>query len=146
MKVLIQSFSYPQTGYPEDKTGKGGGFVFDCRAIDAYNYSIRENKDAPVGHFHLTGLDIQISNVLDNDEETQRFFQAAWTMVSLDIAKCLRRGFLVMTVNFGCTAGQHRSVYLAERMRRKIEEIFPEVELELNHLEREDWPNKEKGA
>ena len=116
MKVLIQSFSFKRTGYPKDKTGKGGGFVFDCRAIDAYDYSVQKNPNAPFPHMHLTGLDREISGVLDRDPDTQRFFQAIWVLVSLDIVKCLRRDFKVMTVNFGCTAGQHRSVYLAERL------------------------------
>src|SRR3989344_4307039 len=73
VKVLIQSFSYRRTGYPVDKTGKGGGFVFDCRAIDAYDYSSGDNPGTPFKHMDLTGLDPEISNVLDEDMETQKF-------------------------------------------------------------------------
>jgi len=140
VKVLIQSFSFKRTGYPKDETGKGGGFVFDCRAIDAYDHT-NQLPGAPYEHMHLTGLDDRVMIVLEKDVETQDFFQAAWTMVRLDIDKCLRRGFEVMTVNFGCTAGQHRSVYLAERLAERIKIIFPEVRIELIHLEKEHWPN-----
>ncbi len=63
-------------------------------------------------------------------------------MVKFDIEKCLRRGFNVMTVNFGCTAGQHRSVYMAEKMAQCIKLFFPGVEVELVHLERPYWPIK----
>ncbi|MDP3792148.1 MAG: RNase adapter RapZ [bacterium] len=140
MKVLIQSFSFLRTGYPEDKTGKGGGFVFDCRAIDAFDYSLRDNPDAPFPHMHLTGLDAEIADVLDKDSDTQEFFQAAWTMVRLDIEKCLKRGFKIMTVNFGCTAGQHRSVYMAEHLAKRIRNNL--IEVELVHLEQPYWPTK----
>ncbi len=142
MRVLIQSFSFKRTGYPEDKTGKGGGFVFDCRAIDAYDYTSGYSQNAPFPHMHLTGLDFQVSDALDKDSDTQNFFEAAWVMVKFDIEKCLRRGFNVMTVNFGCTAGQHRSVYLAERLAASIGQVYPEVEVDLIHLERVHWPKK----
>ncbi len=137
MKVLVQSFSYKRTGYPVDKTGKGGGFVFDCRAIDAYDYTLGE-LNAPFPHMHLTGLDSEVVSALDGDLDTQEFFQAAWTMVRLDIEKCLRRGCEIMTVNFGCTAGQHRSVYMAERLARRIKDNL--IEVELVHLEQSHWP------
>jgi len=142
VKVLIQSFSYKRTGYPVDKTGKGGGFVFDCRAIDAFDYTLKENPDAPFPHMHLTGLDPEVSGALDRDADTQEFFEAVWTMVRLDIEKCLRRGFNIMTVNFGCTAGQHRSVYLAERLASMIRLSL--VEVELIHLEQSQWPVKQQ--
>lgn len=142
LKVLVQSFSFKRTGYPADKTGKGGGFVFDCRAIDAFDYALRENPNAPFPHMHLTGLDVEVADALDNDMDTQVFFINACAIVKLNIKKCLRRGFDIMTVNFGCTAGQHRSVYLAERFAKYVEFIFPEVEVELVHLERFHWPTK----
>lgn len=65
-------------------------------------------------------------------------------MVRLDVEKCLRRGFEIMTVNFGCTAGQHRSVYMAERLAERLKFRF--VEVELVHLERAYWPTKSSGA
>lgn len=141
MKALVQSFSYRNGGYPIDKTGKGGGFVFDCRAIDAYDYDSRSNPDAPFPHFNLNGRDHKIvTDALDKDVSTQDFFRAVWFMVEMDIKKCLRRDFKVMTVNFGCTAGRHRSVYMAERLAKKIKIVFPEVEVELKHLEECRWP------
>lgn len=145
MKVLIQSFSFKRTGYPVDRTGKGGGFVFDCRAIDAFDYALKDNPKASFSHMHLTGLNPEIANALDRDLDTQKFFQAAWVMIKLNIEKCLRRDFKIMTVNFGCTAGQHRSVYLAECLAKEIKLTFPEVDVELVHLERLCWPeNKAK--
>ena len=143
MKVLIQSFSFQRTGYPKDETSKGGGFVFDCRAIDAFDYSLRDNPSAPFPHMHLTGLDPEVANTLDRDSDTQVFFHSACAMVEFDIQKCLRRGFKIMTVNFGCTAGQHRSVYLAECLARLIGQSHPEVEVELVHLEKSHWPDKQ---
>lgn len=140
MKVLIQSFSFNRTGYPEDKTGKGGGFVFDCRVIDAFDGSIVGNSEIPFPYMHLTGLDPLVKGALDRDSNTQIFFIGACTMVGLGIDKCLRRGFEIMTVNFGCTAGQHRSVYMAEYLARLIRRGYPEVEVELVHLERSHWP------
>lgn len=146
MKVLIQSFSFKRTGYPIDQTGKGGGFVFDCRAIDAFDYSLKDNPEAPFPHMHLTGLDAEVAGALDRDMDTQVFFLNACTMAKMDIGKCLRRGFDVMTVNFGCTAGQHRSVYLAERLANLVKQNYPEVEVELVHLERSYWPKNNQGA
>ena len=140
MKVLIQSFSFKRTGYPVDGTGSGGGFVFDCRAIDAFDYSVKDDPDAPFPYMHLTGLDPEVVSILDQDSDTQEFFKAVWTMVKLGIEKCLRRGFRVMTVNFGCTAGQHRSVYLAERLAARLRPSL--IEVELVHLERSYWPQK----
>ena len=142
MKVLIQSFSYKNTEYPFDTTGKGGGFVFDCRAIDAFDYSLRNNPVAPPYWFNFTGQDPEVSAPLDRDIETQEFFNSAFALVKLDISECLRAGISVMTVNFGCTAGQHRSVYMAERLAREIKLAFPQVEFELVHLERLHWPPK----
>ena len=141
LKVLVRSFSYRRTGYPIDKTKNKGGFVFDCRAIDAYDYESRNNPDAPFEHENLNGRDHKVViDALDKDVGTQDFFKAVWFMVKMDIEKCLRRDFKVMTVNFGCTAGRHRSVYMAERLAREIKEIFPKVEIELLHLEEFRWP------
>jgi len=140
LKVLTQSFSFRRTGYPKDETGHGGGFVFDCRAIDAFDPLLRDNPNAPFPHMHLTGLDLEVSHILDEDLGTQKFYQAVWTMVEMNILKCLSRGFGVMTVNFGCTGGQHRSVYMAERLARTIRNEFPEVDIELIHREKNYWP------
>ncbi|MDP3697709.1 MAG: RNase adapter RapZ [Candidatus Taylorbacteria bacterium] len=108
-------------------------------AIGVYDYPL-DTADISFPHMHLTGLDPEVAGTLDRDSNTKRFLQAAWTMVELDIMKGLKRDFSIMTVNFGCTAGQHRSVYLAERLAGIIKNEFPEVEIELVHLERSHWP------
>lgn len=141
MIVLIQSFSFRRTGYPRDNTGKGGGFVFDCRAI-----GVEHVEGSSVDVMELTGLDSRVIEVLDKDSDTQEFFRAIWTMVRLNLIRCLKRNFKVMTVNFGCTAGQHRSVYMAERLARDIRDTFPDVNVELNHIERPYWPEGIQGA
>ena len=143
MKVLIQSFSFNRTGYPIDKTGKGGGFVFDCRAIDAYDYSLSDTLDARFPHMHLTGLDPEIVDTLNKDPCTQKFYEAVCMLVLMNLDKCLRRDYKIMTVNFGCTAGQHRSVYLAELLAEDLVLAFPDLEIELVHLERAHWPKKD---
>ncbi|OGN02198.1 MAG: hypothetical protein A2655_02650 [Candidatus Yanofskybacteria bacterium RIFCSPHIGHO2_01_FULL_43_42] len=141
MKVLVQSFSYVRTGYPADKTGKGGGFVFDCRTIDVFDASGGYTYDSPPAVLYfVTGQSPVIKEALDKNVEAQEFFDAVWDLVEMDIAKCLRRGFNIMTVNFGCSAGHHRSVYMAEKLVREINKKFPDVECELIHLERAHWP------
>lgn len=134
MKVLVQSFSFLKTGYPEDKTGHGGGFVFDCRT--------NANPGIIESCMRLTGLDKPVSNLLDKDEGVECFFSGVWILVSQSIIKCIDRNFKIMTVNFGCTGGQHRSVYFAERLAQRVRSVFPEVEVELIHLERSHWPKK----
>lgn len=141
MKVLIQSFSYRRTGYPVDRTGKGGGFVFDCRAIDAFDGSDVGDSQVQFPYMHLTGLDPEVVSALDRDSKTQAFFEAVWTMVEIDIEKCLRRGFDIITVNFGCTQGQHRSVYMAELLAKRIR--LNRIEVELVHLEEAHWPKRD---
>lgn len=143
MKVLIQSFSYLRTGYPVDRTGKGGGFVFDCRTIDVFDDPTRRDRSNPFPFMHLTGQSDLVRNALDSNPEAKKFFDALWILIEMEIQTCLRFGFEIMTVNFGCTAGQHRSVYMADRLDRNIRMTFPAVEVELVHLEQSSWPKND---
>lgn len=142
MKVLVQSFSYLRTGYPKDTTGKGGGFVFDCRTIDVFDDPAPGNNRVEFPFMHLTGRDPVITDALNNNKVAGEFFYHVWSLVSMDILKCLKYQFPVMTVNFGCRAGQHRSVYMAERLAKVIGMAFSNegVEVELIHLEQAYWP------
>ena len=142
MKVLVQSFSFRRTGYPKDEVGKGGGFVFDCRAIDVFDDPDRGERRAPFPFMHLTGKDSPVIDALDKNPRAQIFFNSVWTLVELNIERCIELGYEHVTVNFGCVGGQHRSVYMAERLTRRIGLFFPrdKVVVELKHLERAHWP------
>lgn len=130
MKVTLQSFSYKK-GIPSDPSGNGGGFIFDCRGI--YNPGRIEQYKTQ------SGLDEPVIAFLNDQEEMQVFLEHAISLVEMSIRNYLKRGFDHLQVGFGCTGGQHRSVYAAERMFKFIIIEFPEVKIELNHTNRENW-------
>jgi aminoglycoside/choline kinase family phosphotransferase len=131
LTVTVRSFSYKQ-GYPEESTAHGGGFVFDCRAL--HNPG-RYEEFKP-----LCGLDAAVIEFLEREEAVETFFGAVWTMVSGAVAAYLERGFEHLSVGFGCTGGQHRSVYFAERLARTLRSRFPEISVEVLHRESQRWP------
>lgn len=109
MKVSIMSFSFKR-GLPKDSTGNGGGFVFDCRAMPNpfWNETLRG----------YTGCDKPVCNFFARFPETvEPFLVAAEMLVRQSIEQYKRDGRDHLQVAFGCTGGQHRSVYFAERIR-----------------------------
>lgn len=126
LTLKVISFSYKK-GYPEDKTGNGGGFMFDCRAI--------HNPGRYEEYKTLTGRDEKVISFLEKTEETGRFIDNAIKMVSPSIERYLKRGFTSLQVGFGCTGGQHRSVYCAESFARIIAEKYPDIKVILVHRE-----------
>jgi RNase adaptor protein for sRNA GlmZ degradation len=130
MKVTILSFSYKR-GLPEDKTGNGGGFVVDCRAMPNpyWDESLRG----------CTGRDKPICDFFDRyKDKVDRFLGAAETLVRLSICEYLNDGRDHLQVAFGCTGGQHRSVYFAERMAERLKGIEG-VEVEVVHTAKPCW-------
>jgi RNase adaptor protein for sRNA GlmZ degradation len=119
------SFSYKK-GIPEDKTVNGGGFVFDCRAVN--------NPGRHAQYAALTGLDAEVATYLENDGEILQFLQDAYNLADRAVARYLERGFTDLMVAFGCTGGQHRSVYSAENMAKHLNDKFG-VEIFLEHRE-----------
>jgi len=127
LTVTIQSFSY-KLGLPEDYTGNGGGFIFDCRCI--HNPGRYEEYKA------LTGLDQPVRDFLKADGEIDEFLSNAIQLVEQSVEKYLNRGFDNLQVNFGCTGGQHRSVYCADQLSRHLKQRFTQkLKVIINHRE-----------
>jgi len=131
LTVLLYSFSY-RRGYPEDVSGHGGGFVFDCRALP--------NPGRLPEFRQLTGHDPGVRAFLEARDETSQFWDSVSGLVGAQIRTYLGRQFSALTVSFGCTGGQHRSVYFAERLAAHLREEFPEVGVRLHHREQPYWP------
>lgn len=125
LTVEVQSFSY-RDGCPEDCSGNGGGFVFDCRGL--------ENPGRYVRYRQMTGRDAPVKEFLESGGEMERFLSGVYGLTDPHIEKFLSRGFTHMQVNFGCTGGQHRSVYAADRMAGHIKSKYPGVRVTLRHL------------
>ena len=123
--VKVYSFSFKK-GIPADDSGNGGGYVFDCRAVNNPGKYERYN--------HVTGRDEPVIKFLEDDGEIFPFLDAAYRLVDASVKRYKDRGFTSLMVSFGCTGGQHRSVYAAEKMAEHINEKFG-VEVRLIHRE-----------
>lgn len=127
LSVTVRSFSYKR-GVPIDPFGNGGGFVFDCRAV--------HNPGRYEQYRRLTGRDAPVIRFLEEDGEINEFLNHSSSLVDASVERYIKRGFSSLTVDFGCTGGQHRSVYSAEFMARHLHEQFPQIRIVLHHRER----------
>lgn len=109
--VRIFSFSFHQ-GLPKDEGGHGGGFVFDCRALP--------NPGREERFKELTGRDAPVIDYLRQQEGAHQFFSSVMALVDSSVSNYQSRGFKSLTVSFGCTGGQHRSVYMAELLAKEL--------------------------
>ena len=91
----------------------------------------------------LTGLDQPTIEFLEGRSEVEDFWKRIRDLVDSHVAEYRRRGFSSLSIHFGCTGGQHRSVYFAERMARHLRAEHPDVEVSLVHRESADWPRRD---
>ena len=123
--VKVMSFAYKK-GIPDDTTGNGGGYVFDCRAI---NNPGKYDRYKP-----FIGLDKPVILFLEEDGEILTFLKHVYALVDASVKRYMERGFTNLSVCFGCTGGQHRSVYAAQHLAEHLNEKFG-VEINLIHRE-----------
>lgn len=123
--VRVYSFSY-RKGIPEDTSGNGGGYVFDCRST--------HNPGRYQPYKHLTGLDEPVIRFLEDDGEITTFLESVYKLADAHVARYIERGFTSLMFSFGCTGGQHRSVYSAQHLAEHIHEKFG-VEVQVIHRE-----------
>jgi HEAT repeat protein len=129
LMVEINSFSYKR-GIPLDLSENGGGFVFDCRAI--------HNPGRYEQYKKLTGLDPEVQEFLSQNGEAYEFVYNAYHLIEPSIKNYIDRKFTNLMINFGCTGGQHRSVFCAEKMKDILENAFGEnIDITLKHREME---------
>ena len=125
LRVRIFSFSYKK-GIPEDESGNGGGYVFDCRST--------HNPGRYEPYKQLTGLDAAVIRFLEDDGEILTFLESVYRLADAHVERYMQRGFTDLMFSFGCTGGQHRSVYSAQHLAEHLNQKYG-IEVELCHRE-----------
>jgi len=123
--VRVYSFSY-RKGIPEDESGNGGGYVFDCRST--------HNPGRYEPYKNLTGLDEPVIRFLEDDGEILTFLESVYRLADAHVRRYIQRGFTSLMFSFGCTGGQHRSVYSAQHLAEHIHSKFG-IEVHICHRE-----------
>jgi aminoglycoside/choline kinase family phosphotransferase len=134
LEVRISSFSY-RNGIPADETNNGGGFVFDCRALpNPGNQKVFEC---------LNGTDKPVIDFFEKEDEVKKFTENIFKIIEQSVEKYIHRNFNSLQVAFGCTGGQHRSVFLAEMLAKHLESKY-KIKIILTHINRLNWkkPNE----
>lgn len=132
--VRVHSFSYKK-GIPPDNSGNGGGYVFDCRGI---------LNPGRIAQFKTqTGRDKGVKDFLEQQTRMLEFLNSVFDIVDISVEDYIRRGFESLSVSFGCTGGQHRSVYAADALARHLRNKF-KVKVEVRHVEQDakNWINQ----
>ena len=125
LEVQVFSFSYKK-GIPEDTSGNGGGYVFDCRGM--------HNPGRYERFKQSTGRDADVIAFLEERGEVRRFMDQVYCLVDPHVERYISRGFSHLQVCFGCTGGQHRSVYCAEALARHLQRKY-RIRIRLTHRE-----------
>ncbi len=129
LNIQLVSFSYKQS-LPVDDSDNGGGFLFDCRCLP--------NPGRLPEYKKLSGIDEDVITYLEKQPTVDLFFQHSATLVDLAIDNYLERGFTHLLIGYGCTGGQHRSVYNAERLAKKLS-TNSRLAIQLEHLNQSRW-------
>ena len=127
--VRINSFSYKKN-IPQDENGNGGGFVFDCRGL--------LNPGRFTEFKTLSGKDKEVMDFLEQKTKMNEFLNSVFDMVDISVEDYMQRGFPNLMINFGCTGGQHRSVYAAEQTANHLKNKY-KVNVVINHFNKENW-------
>jgi aminoglycoside/choline kinase family phosphotransferase len=128
LTVRVMSFAYKK-GIPHDPSGNGGGFVFDCRALN--------NPGKYDRYKAFTGLDQNVIEFLQKESTIDKWLESVYALVDESVKRYKDRKFTDLMVCFGCTGGQHRSVYAAERLAEHVNKVH-NVRVELSHREQPD--------
>lgn len=135
LNINIRSFSYRRE-IPKDPSGNGGGFVFDCRGI---------LNPGRIEKFKTkTGRDAEVIAYLENETRMPAYLQGVYTVIDISIEDYIHRNFTHLEINFGCTGGQHRSVYAADQTAQHIQQKYPDAVVQLHHViqEEKNWINE----
>lgn len=127
LTVTVGSFSYKK-GLPVDSSGNGGGFIFDCRALP--------NPGRYEAYRQFTGKDLPVIEFLRDDPAVEQFLAHIQSVVGASVSKYLERNFTSLMVYFGCTGGQHRSVYCAERLAKWLSDNY-DCQVIIKHREQD---------
>ena len=125
LRVSVFSFSY-RKGIPADESGNGGGYVFDCRST--------HNPGRYEPYKKLTGLDEPVIRFLEDDGEILTFLESVYKLADAHVQRYIDRGFTDLMFSFGCTGGQHRSVYSAQHLAEHIHNKYG-IEVHVCHRE-----------
>ena len=136
LEVQVCSFSY-KVGFPKINSAHGGGFIFDCRGI--------LNPGRYVAYKNLTGNDEMVRQFLERETRMPDFMNYVYALVSINVDDYIARGFEQLSVAFGCTGGQHRSVYAANQLAAYLKTRY-NLDVFVTHYNEKKWTQPEENS